>query len=233
MANILKKQGKLNEKTYTKEYSRAVKSISWKMGKIFSVEPYELLLWNLILRLNSTKIVPGSEQTSHLPSEMNSSWLFATFMSPLYADAPVNPKGSTNALYSTNNSTIAGGNFGGVLVAIAIAKRFSGILVARKSPKFRSDAVTAIPSFTAAVSNVSAKMYLLFSQQIKFGPHFKNKLLNTSVTHTLSFVICIILSHLSQNFKLFCPMVVALDVWLQVHSFLKDASPLHTFGGVS
>ncbi len=32
MANILKKQGKLNEKTYTKEYSGAVKSISWKMG---------------------------------------------------------------------------------------------------------------------------------------------------------------------------------------------------------
>jgi hypothetical protein len=57
IANILKKQGKLNEKTYTKEYSGAVKSISWKMGKIFSVEPYELLLWNFILRLNSTKIV--------------------------------------------------------------------------------------------------------------------------------------------------------------------------------
>jgi hypothetical protein len=89
MANILKKQGKLNEETYTKEQSRTVKSMSGKLGKIFYVEPSELLLWNLILRLNSTKIVPGSEQTRLLPSGMNSSWLFATFMTPLYVDAPV------------------------------------------------------------------------------------------------------------------------------------------------
>ncbi|EFX82902.1 hypothetical protein DAPPUDRAFT_101078 [Daphnia pulex] len=106
MANILKKQGKLNEETYTKERSRAVKSMSGKLGKIFSVEPYELLLWNLILRLNSTKIVPGSEQTRLLPSGMNNSWLFATFMSPLYVDAPVNLK-DFNAQFSTNDSTSA------------------------------------------------------------------------------------------------------------------------------
>ncbi len=83
MANILKKQGKLNEKTYTKEYNRAIECATGETGKMISVEPYELLLWNFILRLNSTKIVPSSEQTSHLPSGMNSSWLFATFMSPL------------------------------------------------------------------------------------------------------------------------------------------------------
>jgi hypothetical protein len=58
-------------------------------------------------------------------------------------------------------------------------------------------------------------MYLSSSHQIKFGPHFKKKLLTTSLTHTLSFT-CIILSHLRQNFKLLCPKVVALDVGLQV-----------------
>ena len=57
-------------------------------------------------------------------------------------------------------------------------------------------------------------MYLPSSHQIKFGPHFKNKLLNTSVTHTLSF-ICIILSHLRQNWKLLCPKVVALHIRLK------------------
>jgi hypothetical protein len=30
--------------------------------------------------------------------------------------------------------------------------------------------------------------------------------------------MCIILSHRRQNFKLFCPIVVALDLWLQVKS---------------
>ncbi len=101
MADILMKQEMLNEETYAKEYNRTIECITGKMGKIISVEPYELLLWNLILRLNSTKIVPGSEQTSHLPSGMNSSsWFFATFMSPLYDDAPVNPK-SVRAVLST------------------------------------------------------------------------------------------------------------------------------------
>jgi hypothetical protein len=55
--NILKKQGKLNEKTYTKEYNRAIECATGETGKMISVEPYELLLWNFILRLNSTKIV--------------------------------------------------------------------------------------------------------------------------------------------------------------------------------
>ncbi len=110
MANILMEHKMLNEDTYAKECNRTIEYIAGKTGKIISVEPYELLLWNLILRLNSTKIVPSSEQTSHLHSGMNSSWLFATFMSPLYADAPVNPKGSTKALYFTKNSSIADGN---------------------------------------------------------------------------------------------------------------------------
>ncbi len=91
MANVLMEQKMLNEETYVKGYKGTIGSITGKMAKMISVEPYELLLWNLILRLNSTKIVPGSEQTRLLPSGMNSSWLFATFMSPLYADAPAHP----------------------------------------------------------------------------------------------------------------------------------------------
>jgi hypothetical protein len=100
MANVLMEQKMLNEETYAKGYNGIIGCITGKLVEMISVEPYELLLWNLILRLNSTKIVPGSEQTRLLPSGMNSSWLFATFMSPLYAYAPAHPN-SIRAVLST------------------------------------------------------------------------------------------------------------------------------------
>jgi hypothetical protein len=106
MANILMEKEQLNEKTYSEEYDRAIECIAGKSGSVISVEPYELMLWNFILRLNSTKIVPGSEQTRHLASGMNSSWLFATFVSPLYVDGLLNFK-NVRAQFSTNDSTSA------------------------------------------------------------------------------------------------------------------------------
>ncbi|EFX73562.1 hypothetical protein DAPPUDRAFT_109654 [Daphnia pulex] len=105
MAEILMDREQLNEETFTKEF-KAIECVTRETGKIISVEPYELLLWNLILRLNSTKIVPSSEQTRHLASGMNGSWLFATFVSPLYVDAPVNPQ-DVRSQFSTNDSTSA------------------------------------------------------------------------------------------------------------------------------
>jgi hypothetical protein len=110
MSINLKKNGKLNEKMYTKEYSRTVKNIMGKIGRVIFVEASELQQWRFILRLNSTIIVPGSQQTSHLPSGINSSWVFASFLSPLYADIPVNPKPYGGEMYSTKKSTITDEN---------------------------------------------------------------------------------------------------------------------------
>ena len=110
MAINLKIQGKLSEKTYTKEYSKTVKNIAGKMGRVISVEASELQQWRFILRLNSTKIVPGSQQTKHLRSGIKNPWIFATFLSPLYADTPGISKPYSSVMYSTPKSTIADRN---------------------------------------------------------------------------------------------------------------------------
>jgi hypothetical protein len=67
---------------------------SWESDETLTIkaDSMELLkLLRFVLRSNSTKIKPTTWQKNHLPLEENSPWL-ATFISPLYLDAPLDKK---------------------------------------------------------------------------------------------------------------------------------------------
>jgi hypothetical protein len=101
-----------------------------------------LLLWNLILRLNSTKIVRlvQSKQVTFLRKWTALGCLLPSclrFTPMLLSIKKAPPMRCTLQIIRQSPAEI-------------LAE------LARKSPQFRSDAVTSIPSFTAAVSNVSA-----------------------------------------------------------------------------